>query len=81
MRVSRGAKPGDKGLFTNSTLALNPDDGKLVWHFQHVPGESLDLDEVFERVVVDSGDQKLVFTIGKAGNLWKLDRKAASFSG
>ena len=23
-------------------------DGKLAWHFQHVPGESLDLDEVFE---------------------------------
>ena len=79
MRVTRGAKAGDKGLFTSSTLALNPDDGKLVWHFQHVPGESLDLDEVFERVLVDNGDQKLVFTIGKAGILWKLDRKTGRF--
>ena len=22
-----------------STLALNPDDGKLAWHYQHIPGE------------------------------------------
>ena len=79
LRVSRGAKPGDKGLFTSSTLALNPDTGKLDWYFQHVPGESLDMDEVFERVLVNRGDQKLLFTIGKAGILWKLDRLNGRF--
>lgn len=79
LRVSRGAKPGDKGLYTNSTLALNADTGKLAWHFQHVPGETLDLDEVFERVLVDIGGQKLLFTIGKAGILWKLDRTTGKF--
>ena len=72
---------GDKALFTSSTVALNPDDGKLAWYFQHVPGESLDLDEVFERVLVDSGGQKLIFTIGKAGVLWKLDRQTHKFLG
>ncbi len=81
LRVSRGAKPGDKALFTSSTVALNPDKGKLVWYFQHVPGESLDLDEVFERVLVDSGGQKLMFSIGKAGVLWKLDRQKHKFLG
>src|SRR5215471_1588810 len=81
MRVSRGAKPGDKGLYTSSTLALNPDNGKLVWHFQHAPGESLDLDEVFERVLVDIDERKLLFTIGKPGILWKLDRKTGKFLG
>jgi alcohol dehydrogenase (cytochrome c) len=79
LRVSRGAKPGDKALFTSSTVALNPDTGKLDWYFQHAPGESLDMDEVFERVAVDSGDQKLLFTIGKPGILWKLDRKTGKF--
>ena len=44
-----------------------------------MPGESLDLDEVYERVLVDSGGQKLVFTIGKTGILWKLDRKTGKF--
>jgi alcohol dehydrogenase (cytochrome c) len=81
MRVSRGAKPGDKALFTSSTVALNPDDGKLAWYFQHVPGESLDLDEVFERVLVDSGGEKLIFSIGKAGVLWKIDRSTHTFLG
>jgi alcohol dehydrogenase (cytochrome c) len=81
LRVSRGAKPGDKALFTSSTVALNPDDGKLAWYFQHVPGESLDLDEVFERVLVDSNGQKLIFSIGKAGVLWKLDRETHKLLG
>ena len=79
LRVSRGAKPGDKGLYTNSTIALNPASGQLRWHFQHVPGESLDLDEVFERVLLNRGSQKLLFTIGKAGILWKLDRATGKF--
>ena len=39
------------------------------WYFQHAPGESLDLDEVFERVLVDVDGQNLVFTIGKPGIL------------
>jgi alcohol dehydrogenase (cytochrome c) len=66
-------------LYTGSTLALRPADGSLAWHFQHVPGESLDLDTVYERVLVDAGGQNLVFTIGKDGILWKLDRKSGKF--
>ena len=79
MRASRGTGNTDSALYTSSTLALNPDTGKLAWYFQHVPGESLDLDEVFERVLVDSGSDKLVFTIGKAGILWKLDRQTGKY--
>ncbi|MBM3796033.1 MAG: alcohol dehydrogenase [Acidobacteria bacterium] len=79
MRVSRGAKPGDKGLYTNSTLAINADTGKLDWYFQHVPQETFDLDEVFERVLVDVDGRKLVFSIGKAGILWKLDRETGQY--
>ncbi len=71
-------------LYTTSTLALRPGDGSLAWYFQHVPGESLDLDTVYERVLVDSGGQNTpqqnwVFTIGKDGILWKLDRKTGKF--
>ena len=45
-------------LYTNSTLALNPRTGQVAWYFQHVPGETLDLDIVFERVLVDVDDHK-----------------------
>jgi alcohol dehydrogenase (cytochrome c) len=71
----------DAALYTSSTLALNPDDGTLAWHFQHAPGEALDLDEVFERVIVDLDGQRLLFTIGKPGILWKLDRETGRYLG
>ena len=77
MRAIRGTNAA--ALYTTSTLALKPKDGSLAWYFQHVPGESLDLDEVYERVLVDSGGQNVLFTIGKAGILWKLDRKTGKF--
>jgi alcohol dehydrogenase (cytochrome c) len=76
-RVERGTD-GD-ALFSNSTLALNPDTGKLQWYYQNAPGESLDLDEVYERVLVDHGDQKVVLEVGKTGILWKLDRTNGKF--
>ena len=65
--------------YANSTLALDPETGKMKWWFQHAPGESLDLDEVFERVLIDHGDQKTLMTIGKAGILWKLDRVTGKY--
>jgi len=77
VRASRGA--ADKALYTSSTVALNPDNGKLAWYFQHAPGESLDLDEVYERVLIDAGGENLLFTIGKPGILWKLDRKTGKY--
>lgn len=66
-------------LYANSTLALDADTGKLKWYFSHAPGETFDLDEVFERVLIDHGAQKTLMTIGKAGILWKLDRNSGKF--
>ena len=79
--VSRHMSIFDKGLYTNSTIAVRVADGKLAWYFQHVPGEALDLDEVFERVLVDDNGKKLVFSVGKHGILWKLDRQTGEFLG
>ncbi|MGC2404750.1 MAG: PQQ-binding-like beta-propeller repeat protein, partial [Acidobacteriaceae bacterium] len=78
MRASRGTANG-AALYTSNTVALDPDTGKLKWNFSHAPGESLDLDEVFERVVIDHGSQKTLMTIGKTGILWKLDRTDGKF--
>ena len=79
--LSRGMTVDDPALYTNSTVALRPGDGNLEWHFQHVPGETLDLDEVYERVLVDVGGRKAVFSAGKHGILWKLDRETGTFLG
>ena len=67
--------------YANSTVALDPDTGKMKWWHNHAPGESLDLDEVFERVLIDHGDQKSLLTIGKPGILWKLDRVTGKYLG
>jgi alcohol dehydrogenase (cytochrome c) len=79
--VSRHMTIFDVGLFTNSTVAVNVDTGELDWYFQHVPAEALDLDEVFERVLVNRGDDKFVFSIGKHGILWKNNRITGEFIG
>jgi alcohol dehydrogenase (cytochrome c) len=78
MRASRGSGNGAT-LYANSTLALDADTGKLAWYHSHAPGETLDLDEVFERVLVDDQDQHYVFSAGKVGILWKLDRKTGRY--
>ena len=77
--ASRGLTIDHEVLYTNSTLALRPGDGKIVFYRQHVPGEALDLDEAFEQVLVDRGERKLLLTSGKHGILWKLDRTDGSF--
>jgi alcohol dehydrogenase (cytochrome c) len=80
MRASRGSGNGATN-YANSTVALDLDTGKLKWWFNHAPGETLDLDEVFERVLVDDQGQKFVFSAGKDGVLWKLDRTNGKYIG
>jgi alcohol dehydrogenase (cytochrome c) len=79
MPVSRGMRSRDEGLYTNSTLALDVDSGELAWYFQHAPAEALDLDVVFERVLVDAGNEKWVLSVGKDGVLWKHNRVTGEY--
>jgi alcohol dehydrogenase (cytochrome c) len=39
-------------LYSNSTVALRPDTGELVWHYQHLPGDDWDMDINEERVLI-----------------------------
>src|SRR5690606_24540329 len=75
--VARGAA-GD-ALYTNSTLALDPDTGEIVWYRQFLPGDSLDLDEVFEHVLIDVAGQPRLYKIGKGGTLWVVNRQTGEF--
>jgi alcohol dehydrogenase (cytochrome c) len=81
MPASRGMDTLDVGLYTNSTLALDASTGELVWHYSHAPGEAFDLDVVFERVLVDAGDDRWVLSVGKDGVLWKHDRRSGAYLG
>jgi alcohol dehydrogenase (cytochrome c) len=81
MPASRGMAAEDAALYTSSTLALEATTGKLAWYYQHAPGEAFDLDSVFERVLVDAGRDRWVFSVGKDGVLWKNDRKTGAYKG
>jgi alcohol dehydrogenase (cytochrome c) len=69
----RNRIPGgnNDALYTNETLALNPETGKLVWHFAHLPNDQWDMDWAFERVIVTlgqgAGAHRAVVTSGKEG--------------
>lgn len=39
-------------LYSNSTIALDPDTGELAWYYQHLPGDDWDADHTHERVLV-----------------------------
>ncbi len=64
-------QPGvtNDALYEDTTLALNPDTGKPVWHFQHQRNGQWDLDWSFERQVmplpVRGGTRSVVVTAGK----------------
>ncbi|HET9941931.1 MAG TPA: PQQ-binding-like beta-propeller repeat protein, partial [Terriglobia bacterium] len=81
MPVSRGMESSASALYSSSTLALNASTGALVWHYSHAPGEAFDLDVVFERVLIESGNQKWVFSVGKDGVLWKHNRATGEYLG
>jgi alcohol dehydrogenase (cytochrome c) len=57
------------GLYTDSTLAINVDTGRLVWFFQHQPNDQWDYDWAFERHVVQlpvgGANKSVVVTGGK----------------
>ena len=64
-------QPGitNDALYSDATMAINPDTGKLAWYFQHVPNDQWDHDWAFERTLIKlpvNGQMKtLSVTAGK----------------
>jgi alcohol dehydrogenase (cytochrome c) len=56
-------------LWTNATLAINADTGKLAWYYQHQPNDQWDFDWAFSRLIftmpVNGTMKKVVATSGK----------------
>lgn len=70
-------------LYTNSTLALRPTTGELVWHYQHVANDQWDLDWTYERqpvtVPVNGAMRKVVITAGKMALFDALDAATGEY--
>ncbi|WP_293675792.1 PQQ-binding-like beta-propeller repeat protein [uncultured Phenylobacterium sp.] len=83
MKPSGAAGVTSDALYTDSTIALNPDTGKLVWHYQHLANDQWDLDWVFERQLatlkVGGRPRRVVMNIGKMGILEALDAATGAY--
>ena len=71
-------RPGDN-LYTDSSLALDADTGKIKWHFQHTPNDPFDYDSVSENLLVDVDGKKLDLEADRNGFGYALDRTTGKF--
>ncbi|MEE2776252.1 MAG: PQQ-dependent dehydrogenase, methanol/ethanol family [Acidobacteriota bacterium] len=75
-------RPGDN-LYTCSVIALDPDTGELVWHFQYTPHDTHDWDanqmQVLVDVELDGQKRKLLTTANRNAFYYVLDRTDGSF--
>jgi len=75
-------RPGDN-LYTNSTLALDADNGSIKSYYQYTPHDSWDWDEVSAPLLIDTEvdgrPTKTATHAGRNGYLWVLDRARLKF--
>ena len=66
-------------LYTNSLLALDAETGAMKWFFQMQPRDNFDMDHqdnpILADVEIGGTQRKVVYTLGKTGILWALDRE------
>jgi alcohol dehydrogenase (cytochrome c) len=75
-------RPGDD-LYTDCVVALDPDTGKLKWHFQFTPHDLFDYDATETAVLLDAVYQgeprKLLLEANRNGFVYVLDRTNGKF--
>jgi len=75
-------RPGDN-LWTDSTIALNADTGRIAWGFQHTPNDPYDYDSVAENTFVDTNIngqfRRATLHANRNGFAYALDRKTGEF--
>jgi alcohol dehydrogenase (cytochrome c) len=85
MRGTLPLKAGgnNAALYSDSTLAIDPNTGKMKWYHQYLQNDTWDLDYVYERMLIDlpfNGTvRKMVVTTGKLGIIEALDRTSGEW--
>lgn len=69
---------GGDNLYLCSILAINPDNGELVWHYQTTPGDTWDFTSVQPMMLADlqigGRERKVLMQAPKNGFFYVLDR-------
>jgi alcohol dehydrogenase (cytochrome c) len=67
-------------LYTNSTLALNPDNGEIKFHYQYTPWDVWDFDGVNETILANVNGKKVWLHGDRNGFLYNIDRTNGKFN-
>ena len=80
-RRIRSEGKGDN-LFLSSIVALNPDTGKYIWHYQETPGESWDFTAsqqiTLASIPVDGRPREVILHAPKNGFFYVIDRRTGA---
>ncbi len=83
MLPHEGTNESKDALYSDSTIALNPETGKVAWYFQHMQRDVWDLDWVFEQSLitlpVNGKPTDLVVTGGKTAIFDAMDRSSGKY--
>jgi PQQ-dependent dehydrogenase (methanol/ethanol family) len=81
-RAKRSPAGGDN-LYLASIVALNPDTGKYVWHYQQTPGDNWDFTSTQPMILADLALQgkkrKVLMSAPKNGFFFVIDRTNGKF--
>ncbi len=78
---NREYRSEDKGdnLFLSSIVALDPDSGRYLWHYQQVPGETWDFTATQQitlaDLTIDGAPRKVLMHAPKNGFFYVIDRR------
>jgi quinohemoprotein ethanol dehydrogenase len=74
---------GGDNLFIASIIAIKPDTGDYVWHYQETPGEEWDYDAtqhiVLSDITIDNQPRKVLMQASKNGFFYVIDRTDGKF--
>ena len=74
---------GGDNLYLASIVALNPDTGEYVWHYQATPGDNWDYtstqDMILTDLMIDGEMRKVIMQAPKNGFFFVLDRTDGEF--
>jgi len=71
---NRGEGRAGDNLYSNSLLAIDPDSGKLKWHFQFTQHDEHDYDATQIPVMLNEGGKKLIVQANRNGFFYVIDR-------